>query len=72
MSKFLANVLCLSLLSACSTTRLTEPTPPRPGNLTSPCAALPYPPSPMLDPQRAEWEALIISLYGECSAKVIA
>ena len=70
MSKFLLIVPCLLLVSACSTTQSTGPTPPRPGNLSAPCPTLPNPPVPLIDPARIEWEAVLIALYGECAAKV--
>lgn len=70
MSKFLPLVPFLLMLSACSTTQSTGPTPPRPGNLSAKCPALPSPPVPLLDPARLEWELMIVALYGECAAKV--
>lgn len=72
MSKCLPIVLCLMLLSACSTPQSGGLTPPRPGNLAAKCPALPKPPVPLLDPERLNWELAIVSIYAECSAKQAA
>lgn len=69
MSKLMLIAPCLLMLSACSTTRLPEQTPPLPGNLSAKCPKLPSPPVPLLDPARLEWELALITLYGQCAAK---
>lgn len=45
---------------------------PLPESLRQPCAALPDVPNPLVDPERAYWEAEVIRLYAVCGAKVRA
>ena len=68
-SKFLLCVLLILTLSACCSTKSPVQMPPPPVNLSSPCAALSSPPSPMLDPDRLIWEVEIVSAYGDCAAR---
>jgi hypothetical protein len=46
-----------------------QPTPALAANLTQNCANLPFPPTPLIDPDRAIWESMLIALYGDCAAK---
>jgi hypothetical protein len=36
-------------------------------NLAAPCPFLP--PQPRNDPDRADWEAVVIDMYGDCAAR---
>lgn len=64
---FPLNALPLLLLAACSRTLSVTPTPALQANLAQPCPPLPLPPDPLLDPERAMWEAATIALYGDCA-----
>jgi hypothetical protein len=66
---FLLSAPLILLLPACSPKPSPAPTPPLPGNLSAPCPILPFPPEPLIDPDRATWEATILSIYAECAAK---
>jgi hypothetical protein len=43
--------------------------PAPPANLAAPCPPLALPPTPLLDPERAVWEADMIAKYGDCGAR---
>ena len=43
--------------------------PQPPADLAQRCSELPKLPVPFLDPERLEYEADIIALYGECAAR---
>lgn len=43
--------------------------PPPPANLAAKCPKLPDPPVPLVDPERALWEADMIGKYGDCGAR---
>ena len=59
----------LFLLSACSKAVSVAPMPAPPANLASNCSQLPFPPYPLLDPERAIWEVGILTAYADCSVK---
>ena len=69
MWKSLLIAPCLLLASACSTTRVSVPMPLPPANLAQTCQALPELPSPLLDPERLQWEADVVYAYGLCAAR---
>ena len=69
MSKFLPNVLCLLLVSACSKPPVSVPMPLPPANLAQSCDALPKAPDPLVDPDRIQWEADLIYAYAACAAR---
>ena len=69
---YLAAILIVSLLivlSGCSKAVSVQPMPAPPANLASNCPSLPFPPSPLLDPERAVWEVEILTAYADCSVK---
>lgn len=71
-SLFLPSALLLLLsLTACGH-QLKRPTEPLPASLRAKCPPLPLPPSPLIDPARSAWEAVMIQMYGECGARVAA
>lgn len=59
----------LLLLSGCSKAVSVVPMPAPPANLASNCPSIPFPPSPLLDPERAIWEVEILTAYTDCSVK---
>lgn len=64
------SLLCaasLLMLPACSTPRVNGPMPRLQANLAARCPDLP--PMPQNDPERADWEALVIGMYGDCGAR---
>lgn len=69
MSKSLLIAPFLLLLSACSTTRVSVPMPQPPANLAQLCGELPKIPSPLIDPERLQWEADVVYAYGVCAAR---
>ena len=69
MSKFLLSALLATLLSACSTRPVATPTVRLQANLAANCPPVPAPPSPLIDPPRAEWEAELLLTYGDCAAR---
>lgn len=69
MWKSLLIVPCLLLVSACSTTRVSVPMPQPPANLAQTCGELPKLPSPLVDPERLQWEADVVYAYGVCAAR---
>jgi hypothetical protein len=69
MSKFLLSALLMTLLSACSTRPAATPMPRLQANLAANCSPIPAPPSPLIDPLRAEWEADLLLAYGDCGAR---
>ena len=66
---FLLNVPLLMLLSGCSLIRPQVPMPPPPANLAQSCPQIPGPPRPLVDPDRAAWEADVIAIYADCAAR---
>jgi hypothetical protein len=69
MSKCLAIVPCLILLSGCSKVPVPVSMPPLPANLAMPCKPIDPLPVPFIDPDRLAFEANLIAAYGECAAK---
>lgn len=69
MWKFLLIAPSLLLVSACSTTRVSVPIPPPPANLAQLCDRLPRIPTPLVDPDRLQWEADVVYLYAACAAR---
>ena len=59
----------LTLLAACSSTRVPLEPITIPANLRAQCPALPQPPSPLIDPERLEWEVGVVLQYEECRTK---
>ena len=43
--------------------------PPPPADLAQKCSELPKLPDPFLDPERLEYEAELVAMYGECAAR---
>lgn len=66
---FLLIVLLLMLCGGCSKAVSVTPMPLPPANLASPCQTLQTPPTVLIDPERALWEADIIAKYADCSLK---
>lgn len=69
MLKYLWNAPLLLLLSGCSTLQPIKQMPQPPANLAQPCVALPQPPNPLIDPDRAQWEADLLYSYADCAAR---
>ena len=69
MWKSLLIAPCLLLASGCSTTRVSVPMQQPPANLAQTCAVLPKLPSPLIDPDRLQWEADVVFAYGVCAAR---
>lgn len=67
--QFLLIVLLLLLFASCSKAVSVTPMPLPPANLVSNCPTLQNPPTVMIDPERALWEADIIAKYTDCSVK---
>ena len=65
-------VLSLLALPACSRTVSIAPTPPLQANLAQPCQQLAAPPEPLIDPDRAGWEAELLAAYADCAARHLA
>ena len=61
--------LLILVLSGCSKAVLIVPMPVPPANLASNCDMLNNPPEPLIDPDRAVWEASMITSYTKCSVK---
>ena len=66
---FLLIVLLLMLCAGCSKAVSVTPMPLPPANLASKCPTLQDPPMVLVDPERALWEADIITKYTDCSTK---
>ena len=66
---FLLIALVLMLCAGCSKAVSVTPMPLPPANLASKCPTLQDPPTVMIDPERALWEADIIAKYTDCSSK---
>lgn len=62
-------VLCLAILAACSSKPLPRPTLTLPANLAANCPGLPTPPEPLIDHDRAIWEATLIARYADCALR---
>lgn len=69
MWKFLLIALSLPLASGCSTARVTAQMPPPPANLAQLCDQLPPVPTPLIDPDRLQWEADVVYIYASCAAR---
>lgn len=67
--RFLLLVLLTPLLSGCLERLSPGQTPPLPASLSTFCPRLPDPPVPLIDPERATWEADIIGKYGTCAGR---
>lgn len=66
---FLLIVPLLILCAGCSKAVSVTPMPLPPANLASKCPTLQNPPTFLIDPERAIWEADIIAKYTDCSVK---
>lgn len=66
---FLLIALVLMLCAGCSKAVSVTPMPLPPANLASKCPTLQDPPTYLIDPERALWEADIIAKYTDCSVK---
>jgi len=66
---FLLIALLLMLCAGCSKAVSVTPMPLPPANLASKCPTLQDPPTYLIDPERALWEADIIAKYTDCSVK---
>lgn len=69
MSKFLLCALLLILLSACSTRPAAMQTVRLQANLAANCPPISPLPVPLIDPERAAWEAELMLSYGDCAAR---
>lgn len=65
----LLTALLLLPLCGCSRTVSIGRTPPPQANLAQPCPPLQHPPSQLIDPARAQWEADLIAAYADCAAR---
>lgn len=57
------------LLVGCSKPPLIVQVPPLPANLSQLCGPVPKVPNPLIDPDRAQWEADVVYAYMDCAAR---